>query len=153
MIDIRVQREVFDLAAETAALTANRTDIGGIASFIGLVRGTSAADTLTLEHYPAMAGRALKAIAVEAESRWPLLAGIVIHRHGRLAPGDPIVLVAVAAAHRAPAFEACSFLMDFLKTRAPFWKKESVAGTDRWVEAGAADARAVRRWENEGGTT
>lgn len=153
MIAVRVQSEPFDLAAETAALTHGRTDIGALVTFTGLVRGETGAGALTLEHYPAMTGKALRTIADEAAARFPILAGTLIHRHGRLLPGDPIVLVAIAAAHRAPAFEACEFLMDWLKTRAPFWKKEEVAGKAIWVEASSADDRAVRRWENEGGAT
>jgi molybdopterin synthase catalytic subunit len=147
MITVRVQAEPFDLAAETAALAAGRPDIGALATFTGLVRGKDEADALTLEHYPAMTERALREIAEEAARRWPILAGTVIHRHGRLAPGEPIVLVAIAAAHRGEAFAACEFLMDYLKTRAPFWKKEEVAGREAWVEARAEDESAAARWE------
>lgn len=140
MITSRVQPEPFDVAAETAALTTGRTDIGALVSFTGLVRDTA----LTLEQYPAMTARQLGRIAAEAWARWPLLGGTVIHRHGTLAPGDPIVLVLVASAHRGPAFEAAAFLMDWLKTRAPFWKHEAGAG---WVAARASDDEAARRWE------
>ncbi len=145
MIGVRVQAEPFDLAAETQALTGGRTDIGGIASFVGLVRGGNV-EAMTLEHYPAMTTKALESIAKEADTRWPLLGGTVIHRHGRLLPGDPIVLVAIAAAHRGDAFAACEFIMDFLKTSAPFWKKEEDAHGSRWVEAKDADEAARERW-------
>lgn len=139
MITTRTQAEPFDTAAESAALSTGRTDIGAIVTFTGLVRDTN----LTLEHYPAMTDRQLAAIAREAESRWPILAGTVIHRHGSLAPGDPIVLVAIASAHRAAAFEAAEFLMDWLKTRAPFWKHEAGAG---WVAPKTSDDDAANRW-------
>ena len=139
MIAVRVQAEAFDLGAETAALTAGRSDIGAVVTFTGLVRDVA----MNLEHYPGMTERQLQAVADEAAARWPLLGGTVIHRHGSLAPGDPIVLVAVAAAHRAVAFEAASFLIDWLKTRAPFWKHEAGAG---WVEAKASDDAAAARW-------
>lgn len=139
MIDVRVQADPFDLGVEAAALTAGRSDIGAVVTFTGLVRDVA----LTLEHYPGMTERSLRAVADEAATRWPLLGGTVIHRHGTLAPGDPIVLVAVAASHRAAAFEAASFLMDWLKTRAPFWKHEAGSG---WVEAKASDDAAAERW-------
>lgn len=142
MIATSVQAEPFDAAAVTAALTAGRTDIGALVTFTGLVRDTQ----LTLEHYPAMTERQLAAIAAEAWARWSLLGGTVIHRHGTLAPGDPIVLVAIASAHRAAAFEAAEFLMDWLKTRAPFWKHEAGAG---WVAAKASDDRAAARWNQQ----
>lgn len=138
MIGVRVQPEPFDTAAELAALSANRTDIGAVVSFTGLVRDAP----LLLEHYPAMTTRQLARIAAEAETRWPLLGGVVIHRFGDLAPADPIVLVAVAARHRGDAFAACEFLIDWLKTAAPFWKREAGG----WVEARAADDAAAARW-------
>ncbi len=140
MITTRTQSAPFDTAAESAAITAGRTDIGALVTFTGLVRDTQ----LTLEHYPAMTDRQLAAIARQAETRWPILAGTVIHRHGSLAPGDPIVLVAIASAHRAAAFEAAEFLMDWLKTRAPFWKHEAGSG---WVAAKASDDTAANRWD------
>ena len=139
MIDVRVQAEAFDLGVEVAALTAGRIDIGAVVTFTGLVRDVA----LTLEHYPGMTEAQLLAVAAEAAARWPLLGGTVIHRFGTLAPGDPIVLVAVASSHRAAAFEAADFLMDWLKTRAPFWKHEAGAG---WVEAKASDDAAAARW-------
>ena len=139
MIATRVQAEPFDLATEVAALSVGRTDIGAVVSFTGLVRDHA----LTLEHYPGMTERRLDAIAAEAAARWPVLAGIVIHRHGTLDPAEPIVLVAVAAAHRGEAFAAAEFLMDWLKTRAPFWKRDAVG---EWVAAKADDDAAAERW-------
>jgi molybdopterin synthase catalytic subunit len=146
MIAVRVQAEAIDIAAETQALTRDRTDIGATVSFVGHVRADDGLVALTLEHYPAMTQRQLRAIAAEAESRWPLLGGIVIHRHGRMLPGEAIVLVAIASAHRAAAFEAAAFLMDWLKTRAPFWKEEDRGGERRWVAARASDDAAAKRW-------
>ena len=139
MIEVRIQAEPFDLGAEAAALTAGRTDIGAVVTFTGVVRDVA----LTLEHYQGMTEAQLRAVADEAAARWPLLGGTVIHRFGTLAPGEPIVLVAVAASHRAAAFEAADFLMDWLKTRAPFWKHEAGTG---WVEAKASDDAAAARW-------
>ena len=150
MIATRVQAAPFDAAAEIAALTAGRSDIGAVVSFTGIVRGDAnelgALISLTLEHYPAMTEQALRAIAAEAEARWPLTGGIVIHRVGRLLPGDPIVLVAIASAHRAAAFAAAEFLMDWLKTKAPFWKAEARADGTTWVAARDSDAAAAARW-------
>jgi molybdopterin synthase catalytic subunit len=139
MITTRTQPGPFDAAHESALLTAGRTDIGALVTFTGLVRDAP----LTLEHYPAMTEKQLAAIAAEAWDRWPLLAGTVIHRYGTLAAGNPIVLVAIASAHRAAAFEAAEFLMDWLKTRAPFWKHEAGKG---WVAAKASDDQAAERW-------
>jgi len=139
MIAVRVQAGPFDLAAEAAALTKGRTDVGALVTFTGLVRD----HPLTLEHYPGMTERQLNAVAEEACVRWPVLGGTIVHRFGHLAPSDPIVLVAVAAAHRAAAFDAASFLMDWLKTRAPFWKRTG----DEWVAAIASDDAAAQRWE------
>lgn len=146
MITVRVQAEDFDPGVEIAALHAGRSDIGAVASFTGLVRADGTLESLTLEHYPAMTVPALQVIAEEAQTRWPLQGGIVIHRHGRLLPGERIVLVAVASAHRAAAFEACAFLMDWLKTKAPFWKLEQSGDTRRWVDAKAEDDIATDRW-------
>ncbi len=152
MATIRVQPGPFDVSHEIAALTAGRTDIGGLGCFIGLVRGTADQDrlaALTLEHYPAMTERSLAAIAATAEARWQLLGCTLIHRIGRLAPGEPIVLVLAAAAHREPALAATAFLIDWLKTKAPFWKsEESTDGTARWVEARADDDTAASRWDH-----
>jgi len=148
MASIRVQEAPFDLAAESAALAAGRHDVGGIASFVGLCRADDGLAALTLEHYPGMTERAIGAIAAEAERRWPLTGCTVVHRVGRLPPGEPIVLVLTASAHRTAALESCAFLIDWLKTRAPFWKREEFAdGRERWVEAKAADDAAAARWD------
>jgi molybdopterin synthase catalytic subunit len=145
---VRVQAEDFDPGVELARLSDGRVGIGGLCSFIGLVRdmqpGPSA---LTLHHYPGMTEKQLAAIEAEAQRRWPLEASLIIHRYGRLAAGDRIVLVACASAHRQAAFESCWFLMDWLKTKAPFWKEEETAHGTRWVEAKADDTAAARRWE------
>lgn len=146
MITVRVQPEPFDAAAELAALSAGRGDIGAVVSFTGLVRADNGLASLTLEHYPAMTAKAIAAVAAEAEARWPLTGGIIVHRVGRLVPGNPIVLVGVASAHRSAAFEATEFLIDWLKIRAPFWKREEVGGTTRWVAAKADDDAAAARW-------
>jgi molybdopterin synthase catalytic subunit len=145
MAKIAVQAENFDVGAEFAALTGGRTDVGGIGCFVGTVRGPVAA--MTLEHYPAMTERAIARIVEEAERRWSLLGCTVIHRFGRLEAGENIVLVLAAAAHRQPALDATAFLIDWLKTKAPFWKKEEIAGGDgNWVEAREADDVAAARW-------
>lgn len=147
MARVLVQRAVFDVAAETAALSAGRIDVGGIASFIGICRADDGLAAMTLEHYPGMTEGALSAIAAQAEARWPLTGCTVIHRHGRMLPGDPIVLVLTASRHRIAALESCAFLIDWLKTRAPFWKSEEFAdGTTRWVDAKAEDDAATARW-------
>jgi len=146
VISTRVQAEAFDAGAEAATLAAGRSDIGAIVSFTGLVRADGGLVALTLEHYPAMTVRQLAAIADEAWARWPLIGGTVIHRHGRLLPGEPIVLVAIASAHRGAAFEAAEFLMDWLKTRAPFWKQEDRDGEHVWVAAKTSDDAAAARW-------
>lgn len=144
---ISVQEAVFDLAAESAALAAGRDDIGGIASFVGICRADDGIAAMVLEHYPGMTEKALAGIAAEAERRWPLTGCTIIHRVGRLEPGAPIVLVLTASAHRSAALESCAFLIDWLKTGAPFWKHEEFAdGTTRWVEARAEDAAATSRW-------
>jgi len=157
---VSVQPQPFDVGAEIAALTAGDASIGAVASFVGLVRdmhpgsggpeSNTAIASMTLEHYPGMTERALEDIVAEARVRWQLMAVRVIHRYGQLAPGDGIVLVIVASAHRGEAFAACEFIMDFLKTRAPFWKKESgAAGPDgaHWVDARDSDASAAERWK------
>jgi molybdopterin synthase catalytic subunit len=148
-IAVRIQREDFDAAAEAAALTRGRTDVGAIVTFTGLCRdegGSLAA--LELEHYPGMAEDEILRVASEAEMRWPILGGVAIHRFGKIAPGENIVLVVIASSHRAAAFEAAEFMMDYLKTRAPFWKKEHlVDGREGgWVEAKDADDEAADRW-------
>ena len=139
---ISVQREEFDLSREVKALSGN-PKIGAVASFIGQVREVA----MTLEHYPGMTEKALAAIVEQAKSRWQVLDCTVIHRYGELKPTDPIVLVVVASAHRGDAFAACEFLMDYLKTQAPFWKKEQTPDGARWVEAKAADDKAAERWK------
>jgi molybdopterin synthase catalytic subunit len=149
MIDVRVQHDAIDVAAATSGLTLGRSDVGALVSFVGHVRADDGLVALTLEHYPAMTERRLQAIAAEAETRWPLLGGIVIHRHGRMVPGEAIVLVAVISAHRAAAFEAAAFMMDWLKTRAPFWKQEDRGTEKRWVAAKASDDAATERWNEK----
>ena len=147
MISAHLQAEPFDLAAEAATLVGPRTDLGALVSFTGLVRADDGLIALTLEHYPAMTLAQMQAIAAKAAARWPGVVGRIIHRHGRLLPGAPIVLVITASPHRADAFAAAEFLMDWLKTKAPFWKREEWAdGTTRWVEAKASDDSAAQRW-------
>ena len=147
---VRVQADLFDVGAETAALTRGRTDIGAVVAFTGLCRDEDASlAALEIEHYPGMAEAEIARVVAEAEARWPLTGARVIHRHGRIAPGEPIVLVVTASRHRAAAFEAASFLMDYLKASAPFWKKEhrvdGAAG--QWVAAKASDDAAAARWQ------
>jgi len=147
MARIAVQDAEFDTAAETALLTQGRTDIGAVASFIGICRADDGLGAMVLEHYPGMTERALAKITAEAESRWPLTGCTVIHRVGRLPPGAPIVLVLTASAHRQAALDACAFLMDWLKTKAPFWKREEFTqGQARWVEARSEDDAAAQKW-------
>jgi len=162
-VSVSVQEADFDAGAEIAALSAGRDDVGAVASFTGLVRADKQADAavaarvgadappavqaMTLEHYPGMTEKALKAIVDEARGRWDIYGVRVIHRVGRLVPGDRIVFVAVASAHRGEAFAACEFIMDYLKTRAPFWKKEETPQGGRWVDARESDDHAAGRWE------
>ena len=152
---VSVQEADFDVGAETEALAAGRPEVGAVASFVGYVRadklaGESAEDqavsAMTLEHYPGMTEKSLEAIVAEAESRWSLLGVRVIHRFGRLVPGDRIVFVGVAGSHRGEAFAACEFIMDYLKTRAPFWKKEDTPEGGRWVDAREAYDAAAEKW-------
>ena len=146
---VRIQEADFDVGAELAALQGPRTDVGAVASFVGCVRGHSPEDAvsaLTLEHYPGMTERAVEAMIVEAEARFAVQGALVIHRVGRLLPGERIVLVAVTSSHRRDAFQACEFLMDYLKTHAPFWKKETTPEGERWVDARVADDAALGRW-------
>ena len=148
-MSIRLQREDFDAAAEAAALTRGRTDIGAVVTFTGICRGTEASEpiaALTLEHYPGMAEAEIARHVEAANARWRLLGVTVVHRYGRIAPGENIVLVVTAASHRQDAFAAAEFLMDYLKTRAPFWKREERAGDARWVEARQSDDAAAERW-------
>lgn len=146
---IRLQQEDFDVGVEVAALTYGRADIGAVVSFSGVCRGTEAGEpiaAITLEHYPGMAEAEIARHVDAANERWRLLGVTVIHRYGRVVPGDNIVLVVTAASHRQDAFAAAEFLMDYLKTRAPFWKREERAGAARWVEARQADDAAAERW-------
>ena len=147
---IRVQRDDFDLGAELAALTAGNPRIGGLCSFVGLVRDMAGGEqigAMTLEHYPGMTEKMLERIEAEAKQRWPLEASLIIHRYGRLEPGEQIVLVATASPHREAAFEACHFLIDWLKTQAPFWKLEDKESGAEWVEARDSDDEAAQRWK------
>lgn len=157
MISVSVQAEAFDVGQETARLTGDNPAIGAVASFIGLVRDhnlvareQAAVQTLTLEHYPGMTEKALQRIAGQASERWPLQAVRIVHRVGELSIGDPIVLVLTASAHRQAAFDACQYIMDILKTEAPFWKKERLPdGSERWVDARASDDQAAQRWQGD----
>lgn len=146
---VRVQQERFDAGAELSALQAADPRVGAIASFIGVARDVNdgrSVSAMTLEHYPGMTERALEAIVEQARARWTILDALVVHRVGTLAPLDPIVLVAVTSMHRHDAFEACRFIMDYLKTDAPFWKSEKTPDGDRWVEARSSDDEARARW-------
>jgi molybdopterin synthase catalytic subunit len=146
---VRVQTEDFDVSAEIARLRAGEPKVGAVASFIGVVRDLnegSDVSQMTLEHYPGMTEKALERIVSEAKGRWDLFDVLVIHRVGPLRPTDQIVLVAVTSSHRGEAFAACEFVMDYLKTQAPFWKKEQTAAGSRWVEARDSDDAAVQRW-------
>ena len=148
---IRVQHEDFDSGVELERLAAGDHGVGGVASFIGLVRdkgGSEGISALILEHYPGMTEKKLAEIEAEAQRRWPLSASLIIHRYGRLEPGDRIVLVATASSHRQAALEACAFLIDWLKTAAPFWKLEEVGDEARWVEARDSDDDAAARWRD-----
>ena len=152
-MSVRVQSEDFDAGAEIARMRRGNPKIGGIAAFVGVVRDVNNGDPvagMTLEHYPGMTERSIEAIIREARARWQVLDALVIHRIGALAPTDQIVLVVVAAPHRGDAFAACEFLMDYLKTRAPFWKKERTPAGSRWVEARTSDDEAAARWEQAG---
>ena len=146
---VRVQTQDFDLGAEIAALRAGDPRVGAVASFVGTVRDVndgSGVSTLTLEHFPGMTERSLEDICAQAKARWNILDTLVVHRVGELRPLDQIVLVAVTSAHRGEAFAACEFIMDYLKTQAPFWKKERTPQGDRWVDARASDDAAAERW-------
>ena len=150
---VRIQTVDFDVSAEIAALRGNNPKIGAIASFIGVVRDANDGDAvaeMTLEHYPGMTEKAIEEIVEQARGRWGITDALVIHRVGRLKPTDQIVLVIVTSAHRGDAFAACEFIMDYLKTRAPFWKKEQTGGGARWVEARETDDVAAERWRLKG---
>lgn len=152
---VKIQCEDFDVGAELAKLRLSRPDIGAVAMFVGQVRDSpfnndsdgSAINSLTLEHYPGMTEKALQDIVTQAKSRWDIFDALVIHRIGTLQPTDQIVMVAVAGAHRGEAFAACEFIMDYLKTQAPFWKKEQTNDGERWVEARASDDVSKARWD------
>ena len=149
---VRVQQADFDVAAEIAAMRAGKPAIGAVASFIGICRDMNEGDsvsTMTLEHYPGMTEKSLQQIVDQAMARWRILDARVVHRVGTLQPTDQIVLVVVAGVHRGDAFAACEFIMDYLKTQAPFWKKEETPGGARWVEARASDGEAAQRWQQK----
>lgn len=149
---VRIQREPFDAAAEAAKLTRGRTEIGAVVTFTGICRGDEAGEpiaALNLEHYPGMAEAEIERHVGEACTRWPLSGVTVIHRHGRITPGEDIVLVVTTSSHRDAAFAAAEFLMDYLKTRAPFWKQVEKVGSKTWVEAKAADNAAAARWTRD----
>ncbi|RIK99063.1 MAG: molybdopterin synthase catalytic subunit MoaE [Burkholderiales bacterium] len=146
---VRVQTEDFDVGAEIDALRAGNLKVGAVATFVGTVRDVNegaGVGSMTLEHYPGMTERALEEICAQARSRWNVYDTLVVHRYGPLEPGDRIVLVVVTSAHRGEAFDACEFIIDYLKTQAPFWKKEATAQGERWVEAREADDHAAARW-------
>ena len=146
---VRLQREPFDAAAEADKLTSRRTDVGAVVSFTGICRGSEEGEpiaALTLEHYPGMAEAEIERHVVEACERWPIFGVTVIHRYGRIAPGEPIVQVITTSSHRLAAFAAAEFLMDFLKTRAPFWKQVETKRAKNWVDAKASDDAAAERW-------
>lgn len=147
---VRVQQEDFDLSAEVAALRAGKPQIGAVACFVGLVRDlneNSHVSEMTLEHYPGMTEKALEKIVAQAKQRWSIDDALVVHRIGALKPTDQIVLVATTGAHRGEVFASCEFIMDYLKTQAPFWKKEQTEQGSRWVDARESDDHAVRRWQ------
>ena len=148
-MSIRVQTEDFDVGAEINRLRQQRLDIGAVAAFVGQVRDLNQGDAvagMTLEHYPGMTEKSLESIVQQARARWDIMDALVIHRIGHLKPLDQIVLVAVAGAHRGEAFHACEFIMDYLKTEAPFWKKEQTPHGERWVDARSSDDDARARW-------
>ena len=148
-MSIRVQQEDFDVGAEIDALVRGNHKIGGVASFVGVVRdvaGDQPIEAMELEHYPGMTEKKLAEIEAEANQRWPLEASLIVHRTGRLAPGERVVLVVTASAHRKAALDSCAFLIDWLKTKAPFWKLEETADGGKWVDARDADDTAARRW-------
>jgi len=152
-LTVRLQREDFDIGAEIARLTQGRTDIGAVATFTGICRGSDGGErviAMTLEHYPGMAEAEIARHVAEAEKRWPLLGVTVIHRYGRLVPGENVVLVVTTSSHREVAFAAAEFLMDYLKTRAPFWKKEECSGGADWVKVRQVDNAATERWQQTG---
>ena len=144
--EVRIQADDFDPGVETKALTRGREDIGAVVTFIGVVRGDDELKSMHLEHYPAMTAREIESHIVKAKQRWPVIAARVVHRIGELCPGENIVFVGVASAHRQAAFEAADFLMDYLKTNAPFWKFEERGEGGNWVRARGEDDDALKRW-------
>jgi molybdopterin synthase catalytic subunit len=149
---IKVQQEDFDVGAEIGRLTEGNSKVGGLACFVGLVRDIAGDDritAMTLEHYPGMTERQLERLEAEARQRWPLQEVLIVHRYGKLEPGDRIVLVATASAHREASLESCQFLIDWLKTKAPFWKHEETESGSKWVSARAEDDAAAERWEKQ----
>ena len=151
VMSVRVQTEDFDVSQEMLALRQKNPKVGAVASFVGVVRDLNDGDSvsaLTLEHYPGMTERSLEEIVSDAKARWNIYDALIIHRVGTLLPLDQIVLVLVTSAHRGESFKACEFLMDYLKTRAPFWKKEQTSSGERWVDARVTDSVAAMRWEN-----
>lgn len=146
---VRVQADDFDVGAEIDALRAGNLKVGAVATFVGTVRDVNEGEgvgSMTLEHYPGMTERALEDICAQARERWNVFDTLVVHRYGPLEPGDRIVLVVVTSAHRGEAFDACEFIIDYLKTQAPFWKKETTPQGERWVDAREADDQAAARW-------
>lgn len=153
MTNVRIQRGPFDVAAEAGKITRGRTDAGAVVTFTGICRGDENGEpiaALTLEHYPSMAEAEIERHVAEATERWPLIGVTVIHRFGRIVPGEDIMMVVTVSSHRAAAFEAADFLMDYLKTRAPFWKQVEKAGSKIWIEAKTADDEAAGRWATHG---
>lgn len=151
-VTIRIQKEEFDAAAESARLTRGRTDIGAVVTFTGICRDNDAGagvNAMTLEHYPGMVEAEISRYVETARQRWPLLGVTVVHRYGRFVPGETIMMVATASAHREAAFAAAEFLMDYLKTKAPFWKLEERDGGNSWVDAKSSDDRAAARWDKD----
>lgn len=145
-MQVRVQAAAFDQGAEVSAFASGAMGAGAVVSFTGIVRPDGGLTAMEIEHYPGMTEKAIRAILDQAVQRWSLVDGLVIHRYGRLSPGEPIMMVATAAPHRGDAFAAAEFLMDYLKSRAPFWKKESRDGGESWVAAKDADEDALKRW-------
>jgi molybdopterin synthase catalytic subunit len=151
-VTVRIQTEDFDAGAEIAAIRRGNAAIGAVASFVGIVRDVNEGDPvseMTLEHYPGMTEKSIEGIIEEARRRWDVIEALVVHRVGTLRPTDPIVFVVVASGHRGDAFAACEFIMDYLKTQAPFWKKERTGDATRWVEARASDDAAAERWRTK----
>jgi molybdopterin synthase catalytic subunit len=155
-VAVRIQTADFDAGVEMAALRRGNAAVGAVASFVGIVRDVNEGDRvseMTLEHYPGMTEKSIEAIITQARGRWDVIDAVVVHRVGTLKPTDQIVLVVVASGHRGDAFAACEFIMDYLKTQAPFWKKERTGEGTRWVDARAADDAAAERWHTRGSSS